>query len=161
MIDALKDRIKMGSDKFVGSSYQACVDIGYRELVEMLGEPNEDNDGYKVDAEWRLEFDGVFHSIYNYKDGINYNGAEGTPTEFITDWHIGGNDKAKAEELRDFLLQHRTGPYEIEPVTDEEIECVVHVLKQMDRIDFVKVEDLVSNLSFSVFAKKRKELGLE
>jgi hypothetical protein len=161
MIDALKDRIKMGSDQHVGSSLMCYIEIGYDELVEMIGEPNCENDGYKVDAEWRLEFDGVFHTIYNYKDGKNYCGAEGTDVEFITDWHIGGNDEEKAKEFKEFLLQHRTGPYPLKPVTEEDIECVLHVIRQMDRIEFTKVEDLVSNLSFSVFAQKRKELGLD
>lgn len=148
MIDALKDRIKIGTDQKIGSSGQSEVNIGYKELVEMLGEPNEDGYAYKTDAEWRIEFDGVMHTIYNYKDGVSYLGPfEGTPTEFLTEWHIGGNDKEKAEELRDLLLQHRTGPYPIEPVTEEELHAVIEMIRQMDRITFCKVDTLVACLT--------------
>jgi hypothetical protein len=160
MIDALKDRVKLGSEQRVGSSLMCYIDIGYKELVEMLGEPNEDNDGYKVDAEWRVEFDGVMHTIYNYKDGVNYLGEfEGTPVDFITDWHIGGNDEAKAKEFKAFLLQHRTGPYPLEPVTDEELNAVVTMISQMDRIEFAKVDDLVSKLSFDICNRKKESEG--
>lgn len=75
-----------------GTSLQGYIEISYKELVEKLGKPN-DGDGYKVDAEWCVEFeDGTVATIYNYKDGRNYNGSSGTPKTKITDWHIGGND---------------------------------------------------------------------
>ena len=146
MIDELRKRIKLGSSQRAGSSLQAQIEIGYDELVEMLGEPNLANDGYKTDAEWELEFDGLRFTIYNYKDGTNYLGSEGTPTEFLTDWHIGGRTKEKAEELKHFLLQYRTGPHSLEPVTEEELNRVFETIKSMDRIDFTKVGELVNSL---------------
>ena len=41
--------------------------------------------------------------IYNYKDGKNYNGASGTSTEEITDWHIGGQCSEGVEDLISLL----------------------------------------------------------
>lgn len=76
-----------------GTHLMGEIDTSYERLVEVLGKPQE-GDGYKVDAEWCLKFNnGLVATIYNYKDGKNYNGSEGLETEAITDWHIGGLDK--------------------------------------------------------------------
>jgi len=78
--------------EFLGGSLQGYVDASYATLVEVFGEPHSDGDGYKVDAEWDLMFENGTHArIYNYKDGTNYNGADGLRKAVITDWHIGGN----------------------------------------------------------------------
>ena len=64
----------------------------YAELVEAFGEPNTPNDGYKTDAEWTLmDEDGNVVTVYNYKDGKNYNGAGGLDVEDITEWHVGAH----------------------------------------------------------------------
>jgi hypothetical protein len=48
-------------------------------------------DNYKSDAEWQVQFDdGTVATIYNWKNGRNYCGDEGTPTHLIREWHIGG-----------------------------------------------------------------------
>jgi len=76
-----------------GTSLQGYIRCKYSTLVKVFGEPS-DGDGYKVDAEWAVQFeDGTIATIYNWKDGVNYLGEdEGMPVQFITDWHIGGND---------------------------------------------------------------------
>jgi len=76
---------------FENSSLRGYINTSYLKLVEKFGVPAE-GDGYKVDAEWTIKFDdGLYCTIYNYKDGKNYYGEEGIPTEKITEWHIGGN----------------------------------------------------------------------
>jgi hypothetical protein len=83
-----------------GTSRQGYLDISYQELVAILGPPHTNGDGYKVDAEWGLKFpDGTVATIYNYKDGKNYCGPEGLPTEAIRDWHIGGHTKAAEQAV--------------------------------------------------------------
>jgi hypothetical protein len=73
-----------------GTSLQGHIQANYADLVQAFGEPTN-GDEYKVDAEWNIVFsDGTRASVYNWKDGINYCGESGTPTEQITDWHIGG-----------------------------------------------------------------------
>ncbi len=63
----------------------------YGKLVSVFGKPHSNGDGYKVDAEWAVRFDdGTVASIYNWEDGPNYCGAEGTPVKKIMDWHVGG-----------------------------------------------------------------------
>jgi hypothetical protein len=89
-----------------GTHLQDYVTATYAELVEIFGEP-EDGD-YKTDAEWCLQFteaDGrkTIATIYNYKDGANYLGSEGTPTEQITEWHIGGTERRAVTLVKQFL----------------------------------------------------------
>ena len=85
-----------------GTCLQGHIDIGYDQLVAVLGQPDK-GDEYKVDAEWDILFaDGTAATIYNYKDGVNYMGIDGLPTSMIRDWHIGGSSPAavrRVEEL--------------------------------------------------------------
>ena len=86
-----------------GTSLQGYVGTTYKKLVDTFGEPTG-NDGYKTDAEWDLVFeDGTVASIYNYKDGKNYNGDDGVDVENITDWHIGGYNKLAVERVTELL----------------------------------------------------------
>lgn len=79
------------------------VDISYADLVDKLGEPTSDGDGYKTDAEWRLDLPSGPASIYNYKDGKNYDPEDGLATEDITDWHIGGDTPDVVPEVEAVL----------------------------------------------------------
>ena len=75
-----------------GTCLQGYINAHYYDLLETFGEPTE-SDGYKVDAEWRIEFeDGTVATIYNWKNGPNYCGADGTPVEYITEWNVGGKN---------------------------------------------------------------------
>ncbi len=86
-----------------GTCLQGYVDISYARLVELLGEPSC-GDGYKVDAEWVILFgSGAVATIYNYKDGVNYNGKNGTAVEQLRDWHIGGNSAAVVSKVGTLL----------------------------------------------------------
>lgn len=74
----------------------------YSKLFEKFGEPFDD--GYKTDAEWEIEFsDGKVATIYNWKNGKNYNGSEGLDLDDITEWHIGGFDKSVVERIQKIL----------------------------------------------------------
>ena len=82
--------------------------VTYKQLIATFGEPAKPYD-YKSDAEWYLEVqdnDGatVVATIYNWKNGKNYLGAEGTPTENITTWNIGGHTQRAVEIVRSLLL---------------------------------------------------------
>lgn len=94
--------VKRANDGAVnGTSLMGYLDISYGELVSVLGPPHCDGDGYKVDAEWILEFeDGAVATIYNYKTGINYNGARGTKIEDERDWHVGGKHVSVVDRVR-------------------------------------------------------------
>lgn len=74
-----------------GSGLVGMIRADYKTLCEVFGKEHSDGDGYKIDAHWDLEFsDGTVATIYNYKDGKNYLGAEGKAKQNITEWHVGG-----------------------------------------------------------------------
>lgn len=86
-----------------GTCLQGYINATYADLRKVFGKP-EDGDGYKVDAEWLVQFsDGVVATIYNYKDGKNYNGKSGTPKTKITEWHVGGRSARAVANVEDML----------------------------------------------------------
>ncbi len=94
------------NDKYIycsGTHLQGYIDITYAELKAKFGKPHN-SDGYKVDAEWDIEFaDGTVATIYNWKNGKNYNGKNGLGKTKITDWHIGGNDIKVVQKVKDLF----------------------------------------------------------
>ena len=106
--------------------------------------------GCKVDAEWGILFDGVIFTIYNYKDGINYLGeVEGIPTQFITDWHLGGNDKEKGKEFAQFILDNRPGAKPLPKVTEEQLDTLVGKVKELGYVQFSQIEQFVDRFAGS------------
>ena len=73
-----------------GTCLQGGIDCDYDTLVAVFGPPEGSYDDYKSDCAWDLVINGVVVTIYNYKDGKNYCGANGLNVQDITDWHIGG-----------------------------------------------------------------------
>lgn len=88
-----------------GSSLQGYIDISYAELVEKLGDPDSNGDGYKVDAEWIRKDGEVIFTICNYKTGPNYNEGAGS-VEAIRDWHVGGFGREAVEVVRKMFPNH-------------------------------------------------------
>lgn len=79
-----------------GTFLHGYLTANYNSIKKLLGKPH-DSDGYKVDAQWDLSINGKQISIYNYKDGKNYNGTSGKATTKITDWHIGSSTDVTEE----------------------------------------------------------------
>ena len=99
-----------------GTHLQGNVGATYQELVEVFGEPiRYDSDGTthmnnKTDAEWRISFeDGTVATIYNYKNGLNYLGAEGKRVSEISMWNVGGHNERAVTLVNDEVIewQHR------------------------------------------------------
>lgn len=89
-----------------GTSLAGYLTVTYAQLVEAFGAPNTPNDGYKTDAEWTLmSDDGHVVTIYNYKNGKNYNGPSGLAVEDITEWNVGGHLGYRAEWLARAALE--------------------------------------------------------
>tara|TARA_R110000824_G_scaffold137843_3_gene302556 strand:- start:791 stop:1150 length:360 start_codon:yes stop_codon:yes gene_type:complete len=95
-----------------GTSLTGYVTIDYDTLVEALGPPVADNDGYKVDAEWHLTFTEEgghtlgFVTIYNYKTGRNYLKEDGQDVEDITTWHIGSKSPTPLFLLQEYFEEN-------------------------------------------------------
>jgi hypothetical protein len=66
------------------TSRQGFITATYEQLVQTFGEPFVDHDGYKIDVEWEVA-PNVY--IYNWKNGCNYLGSNGTPVEDITEYN--------------------------------------------------------------------------
>jgi hypothetical protein len=88
----------------IGTSLQDYVSVDYQTIVAKYGPPTT-SDGYKIDAEWIIEWDdGQVGTLYNWKNGKNYLGKNGTPVERIEEWNIGGKNKLVGKRIRDDLL---------------------------------------------------------
>ena len=85
-----------------GTFLQGYIKASYEQLVKTFGEPHDPNgDNYKTDVEWAFEFaDGTVATLYNWKNGKNYLGAEGLELNDIYECHVGGfSEKAVAKLL--------------------------------------------------------------
>ena len=95
---------KTHNQKYVridGTSLRGVIVCAYDTIKKAFGQPNC-GDEYKIDAEWDIEFsDGLVATVYNWKDGKNYLGKQGTPKTQITEWHIGG----KTEEAYNRVVE--------------------------------------------------------
>ncbi len=79
-------KINQADIKISGSHLQGYLDISYKSLVSILGEPLLGS-GDKNQVEWHIEDNGVIATIYDWKDYRN-------PKD-IDLWNIGGfNQKA-------------------------------------------------------------------
>ncbi len=96
---------KADPNEGMGFCLRGYIPVPYSKLVEVFGEPHSNGDGYKVDASWSILFeDGTLATIYNYKNGKNYNGKQGRATKYITDWHVGGFDNRAVELVEATLI---------------------------------------------------------
>ena len=90
-----------------GTSLMGKIQVDYDTLVEVFGEPHHTDVGFykgnKTDAEWGFDFDGVIATIYNWKNGKNYLGADGLETKYIDEWHIGGFSSKAVEVVKKAL----------------------------------------------------------
>ena len=105
------------SPKAQGASFVDYLKVSYDRLVQAFGEPVIKTDEYKTDAEWHVSFyeqgsdwtgpEDAFVTIYNYKNGKNYLGANGLNVQDIDTWHVGAKSKSSFWTLQDFLKPSR------------------------------------------------------
>ena len=100
------------SSKATGTSVSGSLDNSYSQLVELFGAPDVPTDGYKTDAEWHISIqengqETGFVTIYNYKDGKNYCGANGLNVEDIREWHVGSRSMSEFYDLEDYLTRNQ------------------------------------------------------
>lgn len=77
--------------------------VRYSDLVRVLGEPNVEDDHYKVDASWGMVSDdtALAAGVWNFKNGPNYLGPE-ADIEAIEVWSVG----ATSDEAAHWLALH-------------------------------------------------------
>jgi hypothetical protein len=87
------------------TSLQGYIQCNYVNLCAMFGAPVTKGLD-KSDAEWSIKFDdGQVATIYNWKNGKNYNGDAGMATHNIIHWHVGGKSPAVVERIEQLILQ--------------------------------------------------------
>ena len=88
-----------------GTSLQGYLsNVSFDRLKECFGEPSDFYDDYKSDAEWDILFkDGEIATIYNYKNGRNYNGSTAPKVEDIVNWNIGGHKGEVVRRIREII----------------------------------------------------------
>lgn len=104
-----------GSSKANGTSLLEYINITYAELCDLFGEPLGPSSDNKVAAEWHVSLyeqgsdwtgpEDAFVTIYNYKDGRNYDPQNGLNVQDITSWHVGGKSPIHAHILEEFIGQ--------------------------------------------------------
>ena len=95
-----------------GTSLQGYLNASYDKIVKVLGEPHENYDDGKIDAEWNFKINSHVVTLYNYKDGKNYLGSEGADIKDITIWHIGGHDKRVLKEVKKLFTDNEVVSFE-------------------------------------------------
>ena len=138
------DRIQNTYD-FCGGGLLQTVEIPYSKMVKMLGKPIDDCDE-KTDVEWSIKFKGECFSIYNYKDGINYNGLSGIPNECLSDFHIGGSVKSYALELKEYLLDNIPEGEDFPAITQKNIEKILERVKELNYIQYTQLNNFLDEI---------------
>jgi hypothetical protein len=142
-----------------GTWLQGVLTAKYQELVDLFGKPGE-SDGYKVDAEWRIRFeDGVIATVYNWKDGKNYCGKDGTPTEQIESWHIGGTSTKAVDRVQIALDLHRETKVEQKREKQDDVTKAFQNAKDvMDTIRANRGDGYAHAVEASMLIMKKREL---
>lgn len=91
----MSDSIEISKTEPRGGGREMTLHASYEELVEKLGVPEDvSRKTYKVDVQWDVEDNhGRELSVWNYKNGPNYWGEDGTPVGEITSWSAGGSEE--------------------------------------------------------------------
>jgi hypothetical protein len=91
-----------------GNRTRGIFHVPYYLLVKAFGVPSKItvSKGKATDAEWTTTTEnGSTVSLYNYKNGNNYLGTEGTPTHEIAEWHLSAPLDDYYWEIKCFLEQ--------------------------------------------------------
>lgn len=140
-----------------GSSLQGHVKAKYNELIDLFGQPT-DGDGYKVDAHWVIKFaDGTLSTIYNWKDGKNYNGDDGLPTKQITEWHIGGMTRRSFDNVQIAVDLYRETK-EAMKKKDSVEEAFTSAMEMMEMLKATKGKHYADTVELTMIMKKLGDL---
>lgn len=96
----------------VSNHLVGTINYSYETLVRVFGEPDPMVfDNCKSDAGWETTaiMAGRKISIYNWKDGPNYCGSEGTPVEQIVQWNIGGTSPYDVALVKRIIYEQMRG----------------------------------------------------
>lgn len=140
------------------SSLQGEVDASYEELCDLFGAPTG-GDGYKVDAEWYVKFDdGTVATIYNWKNGKNYEGENGLDVADIRDWHVGGFDAKACTKVQITLDLHREQKQDKADEGDKIKEALGSVFDMFESIAKTKGVNFARVVELATHVRKKQDL---
>jgi hypothetical protein len=87
----------------LGTHWQTSITASYDHIVQVFGQPTFSGYDDKTDVRWLIATPEGIASLYNYKNGRNFNGPSGTATEEITNWQIRADGHAAAKWLQQAL----------------------------------------------------------
>ena len=88
----------------IGGTYlRGYIKATYEQLLNTFGPPHMDQcDNYKTDVEWAFEFaDGTVATLYNWKNGKNYLGNEGSELKDMFTWNVGGRNERAVTKIKE------------------------------------------------------------
>jgi len=96
----------------IGSHGQGTIDATFAELKHCFGNPRGSHDDNKCDAEWNIKFGSgnlvEIATIYNWKNGLNYCGAErGLRLCQMTSFSVGGFSKNALRLVESVVHDHQ------------------------------------------------------
>lgn len=98
-----------------GTCLQGCLYMDYEKLCEVLGPPNWGaTSDHKIDIMWIGwigEEKGQPFTVYNWKSGPAYLGTDGTPIQWIKDWHVGGKSYDVFTALDEYISKKLEGEH--------------------------------------------------
>lgn len=142
---------------FESTWLQGRIAATYDELTDLFGRPQL-LDGDKVDAEWRIKYeDGTVATIYNWKNGPNHLGSEGTPVEQINEWHVGGTTKSAYDKVQITLDLRRETKQEAAP-KDEVEEAFGSALEIMETIKVAHGQMYADAVEVALLCRKQADL---
>ena len=90
-----------------GTHGSGRLHVSYDLLCTLFGHPWARPVDMKTDAEWKIEFeDGTVACIYNWKNGVNFLGHEGTATPLITEWNVAAKGSRGVELIDELIENH-------------------------------------------------------
>jgi len=95
--------------EIIGSHGQGTIDATFAELKHCFGNPKGIHDDDKCDVEWNIKFaDGTLACIYNWKNGLNYCGAEkGLRLCQMEHFNIGGFNENAVKFVKAIVNDHQ------------------------------------------------------
>jgi hypothetical protein len=96
----------------IGTHGQGTIDATFEELKHCFGNPRGSHDDHKCDAEWNIKFGSgnlvEIATIYNWKNGMNYCGAErGLRLCQMTSFSVGGFSKNALRLVESVVHDHQ------------------------------------------------------
>lgn len=140
----------------IGSHGQGTIDATFAELKHCFGNPRGSHDDHKCDAEWNIKFGSgnliEIATIYNWKNGMNYCGAEkGLRLCQMTSFSVGGFSKNALRLVESVVHDHQL----------EKELSIQGAFEELEEKEYLRIQEEAYEMNKEDIEKKiRKETNL-